>query len=54
MVDNNKNHRKTEDKTNAELRKMYAQAGSDIGIKNGAKISSHPNSKAKQDDESKF
>lgn len=37
-MDNNKNHMKTDKKTNAELRKMFPQNGGDIGIENGAKI----------------
>ena len=42
-MDDNKNLLKTQSKTNAELRKMYAQGGSDIGIINGEKIGSHDN-----------
>lgn len=37
-LDNNKNLRKTDDKSNAELRKMFPQGGGDIGIENGEKI----------------
>ncbi|SHJ79938.1 hypothetical protein [Tepidibacter formicigenes] len=37
-MNNNKNLRKTDQKTNAELRKMYSEQGSDIGIVNGKKI----------------
>lgn len=40
-LDNNKNHIKTDDKSNAELRKMYRQGGSDIGIEGGEKIEAH-------------
>lgn len=39
-MDNNKSHLKTDDKSNAELRKMYRQGGSDIGIINGEKADS--------------
>ena len=38
LVDNNKSHMKTDKKSNAELRKMFPQSGSDIGIENGSKI----------------
>ncbi|WP_169794322.1 hypothetical protein [Alkalithermobacter thermoalcaliphilus] len=31
-MNNNKNLRKTDKKTNAELRKMYSEHGSEIGI----------------------
>lgn len=37
-LDNNKNLRKTDDKSNAKLRKMFPQGGGDIGIENGEKI----------------
>ena len=37
-MDNNKNHMKTDNKTNAELRKMFPQSGGDIGIENGSRI----------------
>jgi hypothetical protein len=40
-MDNNKNHIKTDEKSNAELRKMYSQDGGDIGIINGEKIDSN-------------
>jgi hypothetical protein len=42
-MDNNKNLRKTDDKTNAELRKMFPQNGGDIGIIDGEKLGSHSN-----------
>jgi hypothetical protein len=38
FMDNNKSHMKTDKKSNAELRKMFPQSGSDIGIENGSKI----------------
>lgn len=38
FMNNNKSHMKTDKKTNAELRKMFPQSGSDIGIENGSKI----------------
>jgi hypothetical protein len=44
-MDDNKNLMKTDDKSNAELRKMYRQGGSDIGIIDGSKIGSHSNGK---------
>lgn len=44
-MDNNKSHLRTEDKSNAELRKMYPKDGADIGIENGEKIGSHANGK---------
>lgn len=37
-MDNNKSHMKTDDKSNAELRKMFPQGGGDIGIENGERI----------------
>ena len=40
-MDNNKNLLKTEEKSNAELRKMYSQEGGDIGIINGEKVDSN-------------
>ncbi|SHH50271.1 hypothetical protein [Tepidibacter thalassicus] len=40
-MNNNKNLKKTNKKTNAELRKMYSEQGSDIGIVNGKKIDSN-------------
>jgi hypothetical protein len=42
-MDNNKNLMKTDEKSNAELRKMFPRDGSDIGIKDGEKIGSHSN-----------
>jgi hypothetical protein len=44
-MDNNKNLIKTDDKSNAELRKMFHQSGGDIGIIDGEKIGSHANGK---------
>lgn len=44
-MDNNKNHLRTDHKSNAELRKMYPQHGGDIGIENGEKIGAHANGK---------
>lgn len=38
---NNKNHIKTDEKSNAELRKMYNRNGGNIGIENGIKIDSN-------------
>lgn len=53
-MNNNKNHIKTDKKTNAEMRKMYHRTGGDIGIKNGVKAgtedynhNSKPNSQKK-------
>ena len=37
-MDNNKSRKKTAEKSNAELRKMFPHDGSDIGIINGEKI----------------
>ena len=37
-MDNNKNRLKDRPKSNAELRKMYFEHGSEIGIENGMKI----------------
>ncbi|OPJ57176.1 hypothetical protein [Alkalithermobacter paradoxus] len=37
-MNNNKNLRKTTEKTNAELRKMYSEHGSEIGIAHGEKL----------------
>ncbi len=45
LVHNNKNHKKTDDITNAEMRKMFPKGGEDIGVKNGVKIGSYANSK---------
>jgi len=44
-MDNNKNRMKDRPKSNAEMRKMYSEAGSEIGIEHGKKISSHSNGK---------
>jgi hypothetical protein len=44
-VDNNKNRFKENKKSQAELRKMYPKDGADVGVINGIKVSSHPNSK---------
>lgn len=40
-MDNNKSHMKTDDKSNAELRKMFPQGGGDIGIANEEKINAN-------------
>ncbi len=37
-MDNNKNRMKDRTKSNAELRKMYFEHGSEIGVKDGEKI----------------
>ncbi|MBC5995725.1 hypothetical protein EAI30_04755 [Romboutsia ilealis] len=37
-MDNNKNRMKDRPKSNAELRKMYFEHGSEIGVKDGEKI----------------
>lgn len=42
-MDNNKSHMKTDDYTNAELRKMYPHHGQYIGIENAEKEGSHAN-----------
>lgn len=42
-MDNNKNLVKTREKSNSELRKMFPQDGSDVGIIDGEKIGSHAN-----------
>ncbi|EET88219.1 conserved hypothetical protein [Clostridium carboxidivorans P7] len=44
-MDNNKSHMRTDDKSNAELRKMYPKDGEDIGIVQGEKLGSHSNGK---------
>ncbi|XZI49492.1 hypothetical protein ACSXD8_04030 [Clostridium perfringens] len=44
-MDNNKNRLKDRPKLNAEKRKMYSEAGSEIGIENGHKKGSHSNGK---------
>ncbi|NLK96078.1 MAG: hypothetical protein GX275_12990 [Clostridiales bacterium] len=40
-MDNNKNRLKDHPKSNAEKRKMYSEAGSEIGIENGVKKGSN-------------
>lgn len=40
-MNNNKNLMKTHGKSNSELRKMYSEHGSEIGIANGEKIDSN-------------
>lgn len=52
MVDNNKNRFKERKKSQAELRKMYPKDGADVGIINGVKTSSHPNSNDSSKDNS--
>lgn len=52
MVDNNKNRFKERKKSQAELRKMYPKDGADVGIINGVKVSSHPNSNDNSKDNS--
>ncbi|EQB89221.1 hypothetical protein J2Z44_003935 [Clostridium punense] len=52
MVDNNKNRFKERKKSQAELRKMYPKDGADVGIINGVKNSSHPNSNDSSKDNS--
>jgi hypothetical protein len=42
-LDNNKNLRKTDGNSNAKLRKMFPQGGSDIGIEGGEKIDANDN-----------
>lgn len=37
-MDNNKNLRKTDEKSNAELRKMFPKDGEDIGFIGGEKV----------------
>ncbi|BFK80991.1 hypothetical protein I3900191A7_11360 [Clostridium baratii] len=44
-MDNNKNRLKDRPKSNAELRKIYSESGSEIGIAHGEKIGSHANGK---------
>ncbi len=44
-MDNNKNRLKDRPKSNAEKRKMYSEAGSEIGIENGHKKGFHSNGK---------
>lgn len=45
FMDNNKNRLKDRPKSNAELRKMYSEAGAEIGIEKGKKIGAHANGK---------
>lgn len=40
-MNNNKSHKRTDSKSNAELRKMFPQNGGDIGIIHGEKIGSN-------------
>lgn len=42
-MDNNKYRMKDDDKSNAELRKMFPKDGEDMGIIDGKKIGSHEN-----------
>lgn len=44
-MDNNKNRLKDRPKSNAELRKIYSEAGSEIGIEKGEKIGADSNGK---------
>lgn len=44
-MDNNKNHMKSDHKSNAELRKMFPKDGNDVGIDHGDKIGSNSNGK---------
>lgn len=44
-MDNNKNRLKDQPKSNAELRKMYSESGSEIGIEDGVKKGSDSNGK---------
>ncbi|AND83518.1 hypothetical protein GTH52_10725 [Clostridium tyrobutyricum] len=44
-MDNNKNRMKDRPKSNTEKRKMYCEAGAEIGIEHGKKIGSHSNGK---------
>lgn len=37
-MDNNKNHMKTDEKSNPEMRRMFPKDGGDIGIANGEKV----------------
>lgn len=38
FLDNNKNHMKTDEKSNPEMRRMFPKDGEDIGIANGEKV----------------
>lgn len=44
-MDNNKNRMKDRPKSNAEQRKMYCEAGAEIGIVHGEKVGSRSNGK---------
>lgn len=44
-MDNNKHRHKDRPKSNSELRKMYSEAGAEIGIENGKKKGAHTNGK---------
>ncbi|GAA0681741.1 MULTISPECIES: hypothetical protein [Clostridium] len=44
-MDNNKNRIKDRPKSNAEMRKMYAEAGSEIAIEHGEKRGSNVSGK---------
>ena len=44
-MDNNKNRLKDRSKSKAELRKMYSESGSEIGIEHGKKLGAHSNGK---------
>lgn len=44
-MDNNKSLLETDDKTNAELRKMFPRDGADIGIVNEQKLNAHATGK---------
>ncbi|MGG7175963.1 hypothetical protein ACQPU1_00115 [Clostridium paraputrificum] len=44
-MDNNKHRMKDRPKSNAEKRKMYSEAGAEIGIENGEKVGAHANGK---------
>ena len=44
-MDNNKNRIKDRGKSNAELRKMYSEEGSEIAMEHGEKLGSHSTGK---------
>lgn len=44
-MDNNKNRLKDRPKSKAELRKMYSESGSEIGIEHDKKVGAHSNGK---------
>lgn len=44
-MNNNKNRLKDHPKSNAEMRKIYAEAGSEIAIEKGQKREAHSNGK---------